>query len=147
MNKIVKIVLAVLGLVSAILWYQLPGRDVPAAEAVQNGAMNFMFVITYLLLGIAVVVSLLFSLANLFTNPKSLKKTLMVVGGFIVVLALAYVLADGTDIDLDAMASRGISTTETTVKRIGTGLNLFFLLVIIAVGSMILGGFKKMFNK
>ncbi|NNE01959.1 MAG: hypothetical protein HKN52_02240 [Eudoraea sp.] len=147
MNKIVKIVLAVLGLLSAVLWYQLPSRDVPAAEAVQNGAMNFMFVITYLLLGIAVVVSLLFSLANLFSNPKSLKKTLMVVGGFIVVLGLAYVLADGTDIDLDAMASRGISTTETTVKRIGTGLNLFFLLVIIAVGSMILGGFKKMFNK
>jgi len=147
MNKIVKIVLAVLGLLSAILWYQLPGRDVPAAEAAQSGAMNFMFVITYLLLGIAVVVSLLFSLANLFANPKSLKKTLIIIGGFLLVVAFAYVLADGTDIDLDAMASRGIETSETTVKRIGTGLNLFFLLVIIAVGSMVFGGFKKMFNK
>lgn len=147
MNKIVKIVLAVLGLLSAVLWYQLPSRDVPAAEAAQSGAMNLMFVITYLLLGIAVVVSLLFALMNLFSNPKSLKKSLMVVGGFLVVVAFAYVLADGTDIDLDAMASRGLTTTETTVKRIGTGLNLFFLLVIIAVGSMIFGGVKKMFNK
>ncbi len=147
MNKIVKIVLAVLGLLSAILWYQLPSRDVPAAEAAQSGAMNMMFVITYLLLGIAVVVSLLFALINLFSNPKSLKKALMIIGGFLVVVAFAYVLADGTDIDLDAMASRGITTTETTVKRIGTGLNLFFLLVIIAVGSMIFGGVKKMFNK
>jgi len=147
MNKIVKIVLAVLGLLSAVLWYQLPSRDVPAAVAAESGAMNLMFVITYLLLGIAVVVSLLFALMNLFSNPKSLKKTLMIVGGFLLVVAFAYVLADGTDIDLDAMASRGIPTTETTVKRIGTGLNLFFLLVIIAVGSMVYGGFKKMFNK
>jgi len=147
MNKIVKIVLAVLGLLSAILWYQLPSRDVPAAEAAQSGAMNMMFVITYLLLGIAVVVSLLFSLINLFSNSASLKKTLMVVGGFLVVVIFAYVLADGTDIDLDEMANRGIPTTETVVKRIGTGLNLFFLLVAIAVGAMLFGGIRKMTNK
>lgn len=147
MNKIVKIVLAVLGLISAILWYQLPSRDVPAAEAAQSGAMNLMFFITYFLLGIAVLVSLLFALMNLFSNPKNLKKALMIVGGFILVVAFAYVLADGTDIDLDEMAKRGIPTTETTVKRIGTGLNMFFLLVLIAIGSMIFGGFKKMFNK
>ena len=46
MNKIVKIVLVVLGVLSAILWYQLPGRDVPASEAVGSAAMNFMFIIT-----------------------------------------------------------------------------------------------------
>ena len=106
-----------------------------------------MFLITYLLLGIAVVVSLLFSLINLFSNPTSLKKTLMVVGGFLVVVIFAYVLADGTDIDLDEMANRGIPTTETVVKRIGTGLNLFFLLVAIAVGAMLFGGIRKMSNK
>ncbi|MGB5172949.1 hypothetical protein [Eudoraea sp.] len=147
MNKIIKIVLIVLGLLSAILWYQLPGRDVPASEAVNSGAMNFMFIITYLLLAIAVAVSLIFTLKNLFANPKSLKKTLMVIGGFLLVVVISYVLADGTDINLDEMANRGIATSESTVKRIGTGLNVFFLLVIIAVGSMLYGGFKKMTNK
>jgi hypothetical protein len=44
------------------------------------------------------------------------------------------------------MADRGVSTTETVVKNIGTGLNVFFLLVIIAIGSMIWGGVKKMFK-
>ncbi|WP_276389460.1 hypothetical protein [Eudoraea chungangensis] len=147
MSKIIKIVLIVLGVLSAILWYQLPGRDVPASEAVNSGAMNFMFIITYLLLAIAVAVSLLFTLKNLFANPKSLKKTLMVVGGFLLVVVISYVLADGTDINLEEMANRGIETSETTVKRIGTGLNVFFLLVVIAVGSMLYGGFKKMTNK
>ncbi len=147
MSKVIKIVLIVLGVLSAILWYQLPGRDVPASEAVNSGAMNFMFIITYLLLAIAVAVSLLFTLKNLFSNPKSLKKTLMVVGGFLLVVIISYVLSDGSDINLEEMASRGIETSETTVKRIGTGLNVFFLLVIIAVGSMLYGGFKKMTNK
>ncbi len=144
MNRIVKIVLAVLGVLSAILWYQLPSKDVPVGEAVQSGAMNFMFIITYLLLGIAVVVSLLFTLKNLFSNPKSLKKTLFVVVGFLLVVAIAYVLSDGADGTVEAMANRGVATTESTVKKIGMGLNVFFILTVIAVGSMIWGGIKKM---
>jgi len=147
MNKIIKIVLVVLGALSAILWYQLPGRDVPASEAVESGAMNFMFIITYLLLGFAVVVSLVFTLKNLFANPKSLKKTLMVIGGFIVVVLISYVLASGTDVSIEEMAGRGIDTSETTIRRIGTGLNMFFLLVLIALVAMALGAFKNMTNK
>jgi len=147
MNKIIKIVLVVLGALSAILWYQLPGRDVPASEAVGSGAMNFMFIITYLLLGFAVVVSLVFTLKNLFANPKSLKKTLMVIGGFVVVVLISYVLASGTDVSIEEMAGRGIETSETTIRRIGTGLNMFFLLVLIAIAAMVMGAFKNMTNK
>ena len=147
MNKIVKIVLVVLGALSAILWYQLPGRDVPASEAVGSGAMNFMFIITYILLAIAVAVSLLFTLKSLFANPQSLKKTLMVIGGFIVVVIISYVLASGTDVSIEEMANRGIATSETTIRRIGTGLNMFFILVLIALVAMALGAFKNMTNK
>ncbi|MGB5204691.1 MAG: hypothetical protein WBN63_10920, partial [Eudoraea sp.] len=130
-----------------ILWYQLPGRDVPASEAVGSGAMNFMFIITYILLAIAVAVSLLFTLKSLFANPQSLKKTLMVIGGFIVVVIISYVLASGTDVSIEEMANRGIATSETTIRRIGTGLNMFFLLVLIALVAMALGAFKNMTNK
>ncbi|NNK19894.1 MAG: hypothetical protein HKP07_01210, partial [Flavobacteriaceae bacterium] len=68
-------------------------------------------------------------------------------GAFLIVLGFAYAISSGTDVNLDEMASRGIPTTEETVKNIGTGLNLFFLLVIIAVVSMLWGGVKKMTNK
>ncbi|WP_297695362.1 hypothetical protein [uncultured Eudoraea sp.] len=147
MNKIVKIVLVVLGVLSAILWYQLPGRDVPASEAVGSAAMNFMFIITYILLGIAVAVSLVFTIKGLFANPQSLKKTLMVTGGFVLVVIFSYILASGTDVSIEEMANRGIATSETTIRRIGTGLNMFFLLVLIAIVAMALGAFKKMTNK
>ena len=147
MNKIVKIVLAVVGVIAAIMWYQLPGREVPVAEAVQSGAMNIMFLIMYILLAVAVFSSLLFTIANLFAHPKKLKKTLMVFGGFLVVVLIAYATSSGTDIDIEEMANRGVATNETVVRRIGTGLNLFFFLVVIAVGLMAWGGLKKVISK
>ena len=147
MNKIVKIVLAVVGVIAAIMWYQLPGREVPVAEAVQSGPMNIMFLIMYILLAVAVFSSLLFTIANLFAHPKKLKKTLMVFGGFLVVVLIAYATSSGTDIDIEEMANRGVATNETVVRRIGTGLNLFFFLVVIAVGLMAWGGLKKVISK
>ena len=147
MNKIVKIVLAVIGVVAAIMWYQLPSKDMPVSEAIESGPMNIMFLIMYLLLGIAVASSVLFAIRAYFSNPKSLKKTLMLVAGFVVVVFIAYALSDGDDGTVEAMSSRGVETTTDVVKNIGTGLNVFFFLVIIAVASMAWGGLKKVFSK
>ena len=147
MNKIVKIVLAVVGVIAAIMWYQLPGRDVPVGEAVESGAMSTMFTITYLLLGFAVFATLFFSVRNLVAHPEKLKKSLMILGGFLVVVGIAYATASGTDIDIEEMASRGVSTDETTVRRIGTGLNVFFILVVVAIVAMAWGGLKKVISK
>lgn len=147
MNKIVKIVLAVIGVIAAIMWYQLPGKDVPVAEAIQSGSMNIMFLILYILLAVAAASALFFTLKNLFANPKSLKKTLLVIGAFLAVVLLSYIASSGTDVSIEEMANRGVATTESTIKNIGTGLNVFFLLVIIAVASMAWGGLRKMTNK
>ena len=150
MNKIVKIALAVVGLIGAVLWFMLPSRAMSEADpamAAQNGAMNAMFWITYLLLAVAVIFSLGYALVNLFSNPASLKKTLFVVVGFLIAAGIAYVLADGTDVSIQEMAAKGIETSESTIRRIGTGLNLFFILTAVAVGSMLYGGFKKMTSK
>ena len=147
MHRIVKIVLIVLGAIGAILWFQLPDKNVPVGEAVENGAMNFMFIITYLLLGIAVLFSLVFALKNLFSNPEGLKKSLFIIIGFALVVILSYALSNGADGTVEAMASRIVATTESVVKNIGAGLNVFFILVIIAVVAMAWGGIKKMSNK
>jgi len=143
MQKIIKIALIAIGVLSAVLWYLLPSSDMPAAEAAQSGAMNTMFIITYLLLGIAVVVSLVFTLKNLFSNPQGLKKTLFAVGGFLLVVGVSYVLASGTDVDPEFAAM----SDEGTIKNIGMGLNVFFILTIIAVLSLIIPAVKNMFSK
>jgi len=143
MYKIVKIALVVLGLIGAVLWFMLPERDMPANEAAQNGAMNAMFWITFLLLGIAVAASVIFGLKNVFSNPAGLKKTLFGIGGLLVVVIIAYVLSSSTDVADEYMAM----SSESTVKKIGMGLNVFFILTVVAVGSMLYGGFKKMTSK
>ncbi|MGB7394129.1 MAG: hypothetical protein WA913_07035 [Pricia sp.] len=143
MNKIIKIILVVVGLAGAVLWFFLPERDAPVADASQNPALNAMFWITFILLGLAAATAFIFSMIHLFSNPASIKKTIFVVVGFLLVVAIAYVLADGTDVSIPEMADRGIETSETIIKRIGTGINTFFILVIIAVGAMIWGGIRK----
>src|SRR5210317_456014 len=137
MNKIVKIALAVLGAIAAILWYMLPGGDVPVGEAVESGAVHWMFMIMFLLLAVAAIASLAFTFIHMFQNPESLKKTLIVIAAFVVVVGLSYAIARGDDGTVEVMADRGVATTQEVVKNIGTGLNVFFFLVIIAVGSMI----------
>lgn len=143
MHKILKIVLIVVGLIGAVLWFMLPESEVPVAEAVENGAMGAMFLITYLLLGAAVVFSLVFTIKNLLSNPQGIKKALFVIGGFFLVVIVSYVLASGTDVDDKAMAM----SDESTVKKIGMGLNIFYILTIIAVGSLVVPAVKKMFSK
>jgi hypothetical protein len=146
MNKIVKIALAVLGAAAAILWYMLPGGEVPVGEAVESGAVHWMFMIMFLLLAVAAIASLAFTFIHMFQNPESLKKTLIVIAAFVVVVGLSYAISRGDDGTVEVMADRGVATTQEVVKNIGTGLNVFFFLVIIAVGSMIWGGVKKMFS-
>jgi hypothetical protein len=109
--------------------------------------MNLMFIITYILLGIAIVFSLVFALKNLLTTPENIKKALYAVGGLLLVVAISYGLATGTDVNLTEMANKGIPTTEGTVKTIGMGLNVFFILTAVAVLLMIVPGIKKTFSK
>lgn len=147
MHKIVKIVLIVIGLIGAILWSQLPSRDMPDSEAIKSGSMNFMFIITYILLAIAVVVSLFFAFKNLLSTPGSLKKTLFVLLGLAVVVLISWAMASGTDVSIEEMTNKGIETSESTIRKIGMGINVFLILLVVAVGSMLLPGVKKMFSK
>ncbi|WP_036382379.1 hypothetical protein [Muricauda sp. MAR_2010_75] len=150
MNKIIKIVLIVIGLIAAFLWFSLPSQDDP--DAINSGAMNFMFVIMYILLAIAVVAALFFGLAKLFTTPGSIKKALFALGGLAIIVAISYGLSSTEEAEavvkvFEDRTSSDLKTTVGTVKNIGMGLNVFFILTVIAVLLMVLPGLKKMFVK
>ncbi len=148
MQKIIKIALIVIGLVAAVLWYFLPSGELAEtnpAEAAKNSAMNFMFAITYLLLGIAVMVALVYTLKNLFSTPDSLKKTLFSLLGFALVVIISYFMSSGTDLDPKFLTD--MNATESTVKNIGTGIYTFLILAAIAVVLMIVPSVKKLIGK
>ncbi|GLU42781.1 hypothetical protein [Allomuricauda sp. NBRC 101325] len=145
MNKIIKIALIVIGLIAAVLWFSLPSAEDPGA--IDSGAMNFMFIIMYILLAIAVISAVFFGITKLLTTPGSIKKALFGIGGLAIIVAISYGLSSGNAPVVEEMATRGIETTESTVKNIGMGLNVFFILTVIAVLLMVLPGVKKMFVK
>ncbi|MCB0372264.1 MAG: hypothetical protein KDD31_04540 [Muricauda sp.] len=145
MNKLVKIVLIVIGLIAAVLWFSLPSADDP--NAISSGAMNFMFIIMYILLAIAVVSTVFFGFTKLLSTKGSLKKALFAIGGLAIVVAISYGLSSDNMTVVETMSQRGIETTEGTVKNIGMGLNVFFILTVIAVVLMVFPGLKKMFVK
>lgn len=145
MNKIVKILLIVIGLLAAVLWFSLPSADDP--DAINSGAMNFMFIIMYILLAIAVITTVVFGFAKLLSTKGSLKKALFAIGGLAIVVAISYGLSSDNMAVVEAMSQRGVETTEGTVKNIGMGLNVFFILTAVAVILMVVPGLKKMFVK
>ena len=145
MNKIVKIVLIAIGLLAAVLWFSLPSSDDP--DAINSGSMNFMFIIMYVLLAVAAISAIVFGFGKLFSTPGSLKKALFGIGGLAIIVAVSYGLSSDNAAVVDAMSQRGVETTEGTVKNIGMGLNVFFILTVVAVVLMVFPGLKKLFVK
>ena len=147
MHKIVKIILIVLSVVGIVLMTQLPEDGVPYTDAVGDTSMGLMFIVAYLLLAIAVIVSFAFAIVNLVSSPAKLRRALFAIGGLLLVTAIAYGLASGTDVDISAMAAKNIKTDEGTIKMIGMGIKLTAILLIIAVASMVIPRVKRMFSK
>ncbi|TMM58336.1 hypothetical protein FEE95_02585 [Maribacter algarum] len=147
MYKIVKIGLIVISVISAILLFFMPDSDMPVAEAMESGGMNAMHWIAYILLAVAVAATVIFGLKNMISTPGGLKKSLMGIGGLLVLLGIAYGLSSGTDVSVDAMQRLGIDTSEGEIKSVGAGINMFGLLLLVAVVVIGWGAVKKATSK
>lgn len=82
MHKILKIAVIAIGVLGVILWLMLLGSTDPYAD--------FMFYISYILLFISVGFVLIYSVKNLLSSPEKLKKALIYIVGFAVVVVLGY---------------------------------------------------------
>ena len=147
MYKIVKIGLLVISVISAILLFFMPDKDMPVADAMNSGGLNAIHWISYIFLAITVISTGVFGLKNMISTPGGLKKSLMGIVGLLVLLGIAYGLASGTDVSIDAMQRLGIETTEGTIRSVGAGINMFGLLLLVAVGVIGWGAIKSATNK
>jgi hypothetical protein len=146
MQKILKIVLIVIGVIAAALsFFFMPSGDDP--EAINSGSIDLMFILTWVLLIAATLLAVFFGLKKMITTPGGLKKALFAIGGLLVIVAISYGLSSGDEAKAvaDAMADKG--ATESVVKNIGMGLNVFFILTAVAIAMMVLPGLKRLFVK
>lgn len=144
MHKILKIVLAVLGVAGMIFLARIVAAGDEAvkasAAAGDTSLIEPMAWIAYLVLGVIVALVLIFVIVNLFSSGETLKKTLMSVGAFVLVAVIAYVLAEGVETPMQD----GKMLSESGSRWVGTGLYAFYILAIVSVVVMLGTGIKKM---
>ncbi|SFZ90673.1 hypothetical protein SAMN05428642_1011074 [Flaviramulus basaltis] len=141
LHKILKIVALALGVIGAIIALVIIASDKETAESMGG---NLLYV-SYIILGIVIALVLVFVIKGLFAGD--IKKTLMTVGAFLAIIVISYVISSGTDLSLKPFTDKGADVTESTSKMVGAGLYAFYFLAILAIGSMLYGGVKKIFNK
>lgn len=144
--KIMRIVVAVVGIVAAIFLIRILGVGDDEIKAGQDSVVQPLMYMAYVALVLTIVAVLLFTVINLVKKPALLKQTLINVGLFAVVVVIGYVMSSGTDLDLKPFISKGLDVTESTSKYVGMGLITFYILTAIAILAMIYTGVKKLFN-
>ena len=104
------------------------------------GVVSTMVTLALIVLAITVSLTLIFSITNLASDSKKLKKALLSIGAFGVVVLVAFLFSSGTETPLkdgDILSAAGSRWIET-------GLRTFYFLVFIAVGAMLYTGIIRL---
>ncbi|MGB3608309.1 MAG: hypothetical protein WA775_05915 [Psychroserpens sp.] len=143
-QKIVKIIALVIGLVAVFFLVRviMIGDDA-MADVSNQGILTAFINLAFVVLAIATVAAVLFSLINLASNPDKLKKTLLAFGVFAAVLAVAFFISSGEE----RVLSDGSTLTATQSQMIEGAIKAFYILIIGAAGLMLFFGVKKMLSK
>lgn len=145
MHKILKIVALVLSLagVGVLVSIIAKGDEAIKADALlgDTSIVDPIAIIAYLVLGLVLFFVVFFIFKNLFTSGKSLKNTLIGIGGFLAILLLAYLVSGG---DTKEYLYNGIVATEGESKMVGAGLVAFYILMAVSVVTMLFSGIKKL---
>ncbi len=133
LHKIVKIIVAVISVLSVVF---LGG--ILASEDKDSSWISPLISVSYVVLVACIAIVILFVLKNLFTHKDTLKKTLISVGLFLAVVVVSFILADSSEVK-----TNGGIVSGSTSKLVSTGLNTFYFLAVIAIGTMLWTGFNK----
>ena len=143
-QKIFKYTALVLGIIGLILQIVIlnQGDDTIKLNALSGdyGIVSTMVTLALIVLAITVSLTLIFSITNLASDPKELKKALLSIGAFGVVVLVAFLFSSGTETPLkdgDILSAAGSRWIET-------GLRTFYFLVFIAIGAMLYNGIARL---
>ena len=144
LTRIGCIALGVLGLIFLAIVFASGDDSIKMAAASGNyGVITPIILLSQITLFIAVIVTLVFSLRAIAKDKSKMKNALKSAGLFLIVVVIAFILSSGVETPmrdgkvLSAMGSR----------LVGTGIRVFFILSIVAVGLMVFPGTKKIFKK
>ena len=105
--------------------------------------INIGIILTYLMVGFAALTAIGFGVKKMMQKNNNAKKTLYTIGGLVTILIFSYLIA--SDEVLGSYEKYEI--TASTAKKVGMGLNAFYLLAIGAIGAVLYAELSKVFSK
>ena len=147
LEKITRIGCVALGVVGviflAIVFVSGDDSIKMAAASGNYGAITPIIILSQIILLIAIIVTLTFSLRAIAKDKAKMKNALKSAGLFLVVVIIAFVLSSGVETPMrDGKVLSALSS-----KLVGTGIRVFYILSIIAVGLMVFPGIKNSLKK
>ena len=141
LHKILSIVALILAIIGIIFGLLVATGD--TETLMQDGSMiDNMMRVAYVIFAITIVLVLFYVIKGLFAG--NIKKTLLSLGIFLAIIIVSYIMASGTNLDLQPFIDKGLNVTETTSKNVGAGLYTFYALAIFAIAVIALSGIKKL---
>lgn len=136
LHKILKIVALLLSVAGIIFLAMIVAKGDQAVAATGDGLDGFLYV-AYITLAITVLFVLFFVLKGIFSG--NIKSTLISVGAFLLIVVISYVIADGTPME----TLGGETLSASGAKWVDTGLYVFYIMAVLAIGSMVFSGIQK----
>ena len=146
-QTIVKIISAVFGLLGVVFLFRIIGvgdEEIKMAASMGDyGVVSPLVSVAIAILFVTVAVTIVFSLINLASSPQKLKKSLLFIVCFIVVIGLAFMISSGVETPL----KDGEILSANGSRWVEAGIRMFYILAALAIGSMMFFGGKKLINK
>ena len=107
------------------------------------GFVSIMINLALFVLLITVLMTLVFSVKNLFSEKSKLKKAGISIGSFLFVFILAFLLSNGVESPMQD--GKMLSALES--RLVESGIRTFYLLILIAGGIMVYFSVSKYLKK
>ena len=105
--------------------------------------VNIGIIISYIMVAFAAVSSIGFGIKKMIKNTNNAKKTMYTLVGLVITFIIAYLVASDEVLE----SYEKYETTASAAKRVGMGLITFYLLLIVAIGSVFYTELSKVFSK
>ena len=107
------------------------------------GAVSVMINLALFVLLVTVLMTLVFSMKNLFSEKSKLKKAGISIGSFLFIFIIAFVLSSGVETPMQD----GKMLSALQSRFVEAGIRTFYLLTLIAGGIMVYFSVSKYFKK
>ncbi|HIB38013.1 hypothetical protein [Mesonia sp.] len=141
LHKVLKYLAILIGVIGLVLLARvvITGDDAIETSAdLQSSVLEPIMWLSYIVIAAIIVlvgVSVIKDLIN-----GDIKKTLLSIGVFAVIILAGYLLANGVETEMN----NGEMLSANASKWVGAGLIVFYILAAVAIGAMVFSGVKKL---